>query len=270
VVSASEPLHGTATVHPDGTVTYTPAADYTGADSFSYTIGDGALTHTATVDVTVTAVNDAPVAHVGPAQSVLVGATVSLDGSGSSDVDGDALTYRWALLARPAGSVATLSDPGAVAPTFVVDRPGTYVAELIVNDGTVDSAPATLTIQAQEPAVPVAVDPLVSVSLGLMSYDRRTQQTKMQMTITNTSVTPIYGPVWIVIKAVSDPSVTLAGASGTTPDGYLYIDMTSLLGDGRLDPGEKISTWLSFNNPLRRQFSFTYSIRGLLSPLSEG
>src|SRR5204863_2820389 len=35
------PLHGTATSHPDGTITYTPAANYDGADSFTYTISDG-------------------------------------------------------------------------------------------------------------------------------------------------------------------------------------------------------------------------------------
>jgi hypothetical protein len=141
------------------------------------------------------------------------------------------------------------------------------VAQLIVNDGTVNSAPDTVTITTlSSPAVPTAVDSRVSVSLGLASYDRRTSQTRVQMTITNTSAMPIYGPVWIVIKTISDPLVTLVGSSGTTSDGYLYLNVTSLLGDGRLDPGERITTSLSFYNPLRRQFGFTYSIRGLLSP----
>src|SRR5207244_13653695 len=59
-----------------------------------------------------------------------VGTTVTLDGSQSSDVDGDPLTYRWALTVVPAGSAATLSDPTTVHPTFVVDQGGTYVAQL--------------------------------------------------------------------------------------------------------------------------------------------
>jgi hypothetical protein len=147
--------------------------------------------------------------------------------------------------------------------TYEVLATATDAAGNVGTDSTTDE----LTIGSGEPAVPVAVDSQVSVSLGLMSYDRRTMQTKMQMTITNTSQTPIYGEVWIVIKAISDPSVTLVGSSGRTSDGYLYINVTSLLGDGCLDPGEKITTWLSFYNPLRRQFNFTYSIRGLLSPL---
>jgi hypothetical protein len=59
---------------------------------------------------------------------------VQLDGSGSADPEGSALTYEWALITRPAGSTATLSNPNIVNPTFTADRPGTYVAQLVVND----------------------------------------------------------------------------------------------------------------------------------------
>jgi hypothetical protein len=41
------------------------------------------------------------------------------------------------LTATPVGSLATLSDPTAVQPTFVVDLPGTYTVQLIVDDGIV-------------------------------------------------------------------------------------------------------------------------------------
>jgi hypothetical protein len=99
-------------------------------------------------------VNNPPTADAGPAQTVLVGDTVTLDGSGSSDVDGDALTFNWSLR-PPAGSTAVLSDPTAVNPTFVVDVFGTYVAELIVNDGMVDSAPSSVNINTDNSA-PVA------------------------------------------------------------------------------------------------------------------
>ena len=65
-----------------------------------------------------------------------VGPTVTLDGSGSADVDGDALTYRWALTSVPAGSAAALSEPGGGHAVVRRRSPGTYVAQLIVNDGT--------------------------------------------------------------------------------------------------------------------------------------
>ena len=56
---------------------------------------------------------------------------------------------------RPAGSAAALVNEATATPTFVVDAPGTYVAQLIVNDGTVDSAPDTVTISTLNTA-PVA------------------------------------------------------------------------------------------------------------------
>ena len=89
--------------------------------------------------------NNKPVAEAGPPQSVEVNDTVTLDGSGSTDVDGDPLTFQWSLTPPP-GSTATLSDPTAVMPTFVADVEGAYVAQLIVNDGMENSDPDTVTI----------------------------------------------------------------------------------------------------------------------------
>ncbi|MCD4811316.1 putative Ig domain-containing protein [bacterium] len=99
--------------------------------------------------VSISTQNSPPVANAGPDQTVFVGDTVALDGSMSSDVDGDLLTFGWSLTSIPDGSAATLSDSTAVNPTFVVDRPGSYVAQLIVNDGTVDSDPDTVTVTTE-------------------------------------------------------------------------------------------------------------------------
>jgi len=115
---------------------------------------DAALTYTAADQVAVSAVNTAdtgggntaPVADAGPDQTVQVTDTVQLDGSDSTDVDGDLLTFSWTLLTQPAGSSATLDDATSVMPSFVADAPGSYEVELIVNDGTVASAPDTVTI----------------------------------------------------------------------------------------------------------------------------
>lgn len=106
--------------------------------------------------VTASSANAAPVANPGGAQSVKTGDTVQLDGTASSDADGDALTYRWSL-ATPEGSRATLDKPDAAQPAFKPDVPGTYVASLIVNDGFVDSAQASVRIAVADANVrPVA------------------------------------------------------------------------------------------------------------------
>jgi hypothetical protein len=102
-----------------------------------------------------TRINTPPVANAGPDQTVFVGDTVTLNGSGSSDADGDPLTFKWAFISVPSGSGAALSNPAAVNPTFVVDRTGSYTIRLIVNDGTIDSV-ADIVIVSTTNSRPVA------------------------------------------------------------------------------------------------------------------
>jgi len=98
-----------------------------------------------------------PVADAGLDQSVVTASSVTLDGSGSSDADGDALSYDWSLVVRPPGSRAALSDASALAPTFTADVDGAYVVQLIVHDGTVSSSADTVTITAGTGnAIPIA------------------------------------------------------------------------------------------------------------------
>lgn len=98
--------------------------------------------------------NSAPVANAGTAATVAVGDIFTFDGSASSDADSDRLTYSWSLTSRPAGSVAALSGADSVRPTFRADVVGAYVATLIVNDGRLNSLPATVTITAAVPQPP--------------------------------------------------------------------------------------------------------------------
>jgi PKD repeat protein len=106
--------------------------------------------------VNISTDNSAPVADAGADQSGLVGDRVTLDGSGSYDVDADRLTYAWSLTTVPAGSTATLSKAASLRPAFLMDLPGTYVAQLIVSDSTVGSAPDTVTIITANVAAPTA------------------------------------------------------------------------------------------------------------------
>ncbi len=101
------------------------------------------------ITVALPGANQPPVANAGLDKTVSLGATVAVNGSGSTDPDADQLTYSWSITSVPAGSGATLSDATAVNPTFVADVAGDYVLQLIANDGQFDSAPDTVMIRAQ-------------------------------------------------------------------------------------------------------------------------
>jgi RHS repeat-associated protein len=142
----STTANGTLNLYPNGSFTYTPNLNFFGTDSFTYRVFDGSLySNVATVTITVNPVNDLPVANAGSDQQVYVGDTVQLNGSGS-DADGDPLIFQWSFISRPTGSTAVLLNSNIVSPSFVVDKNGNYVVQLLVNDGTSNSAPYTVTI----------------------------------------------------------------------------------------------------------------------------
>ena len=119
----------------------------TGSDARLTSVGFWSKTQVPAI-VAALAVNVAPVANAGPDQTVVAGDVVTLTGAGSSDVNGDTLTYAWTLTSKPATSTATLTGATTVSPTFTADLAGAYVATLVVNDGTVNSAPDTVTVTA--------------------------------------------------------------------------------------------------------------------------
>jgi trimeric autotransporter adhesin len=137
------------------TVSPTFVVDKPGVYQIQLIVNDGTVDSNAAM-VTVTTENSAPVANPGANQSVNVNALVQLDGSASTDVDGDALTYSWSLISRPAGSSAALSSATAVKPAFTADVAGTYTAQLVVSDGKLNSNPATVTITTNAVQPPTA------------------------------------------------------------------------------------------------------------------
>jgi len=165
---------------------------------------------TATAKVTVTSGNHPPTANAGPDQAVTTGSTVHLNGAGSSDPDGNPLTYAWSFVSVPAGSAAALSNAAVVNPTFAADMPGTYVVQLIVNDGLVNSAPDTVTVTA------VLQNPILTA---------RAAGRQVQLNWTNVSGAAGYA----VYRgsAAGGPYVRLAQVPGTQ---LMYLDQNLTVG----------------------------------------
>jgi hypothetical protein len=79
-----------------------------------------------------------------------VSSTVTLDGSGSFDPDGQIVSYQWSLASAPTGSTATLVSTTSAITTFFPDVQGAYVAHLTVtdNDGATDVDDVNIVVNA--------------------------------------------------------------------------------------------------------------------------
>lgn len=160
----SRPAASTAVLTGADSVTPSFTPELAGTYVASLVVNDGHVNSTAsTVTVTATVGNAAPVANAGPAQTVFAASAmtpsrVQINGSASSDANGDPLTYAWTLTSRPPGSAAVITNVAGAAAEFWNDGPGVYVATLVVNDGMVSSVPATVTITSIV-AVPLTADP---------------------------------------------------------------------------------------------------------------
>ena len=152
-----------------------------------------------------------PVANAGADHSVpgamAAGARVTLDGSASTDADGDPLTYRWSGPFPEGGGTVTGVNPTVTLPL------GVSKVSLVVNDGEADS-----------PAVAVAVavaDFQVSAPAGSVAL------TRGQSTSFTITMTPQYG-------AFGAP-INLSCAPGAA-------DVTCAFSSASVTPGATVST----------------------------
>lgn len=62
---------------------------------------------------------------------IVAGAAVVLQNTDNTGVQ----SWRWRIVSRPPSSTASLTDPSAASPSFTPDVEGTYLIELIINEG---------------------------------------------------------------------------------------------------------------------------------------
>ncbi|MEC7765239.1 MAG: Ig-like domain-containing protein [Pseudomonadota bacterium] len=148
VTGVGTPSNGTATLNPDGTVTYRPNQDYTGTDTFTYTVTDeNGATDTATVTVSMTPVNDAPDAE-DDVRVIDEDTTLTFDPRvNDEDPDGDPLTI--INVGTATNGTVTDNGDGTVSYTPNADYVGTDTFEYTISDGNGETDTATITVVVQ-------------------------------------------------------------------------------------------------------------------------
>ena len=125
-------------------------ADVRGRYEATLVVHDGEAASVGDVVVILAGISATPpIARINAPTTALTGSEIAVDGVGSSDPDGDPLTFRWTLSPGPVSSRAVLANPTANRTTFTADDAGMYLVQLVVNDGFYDSPPATISIVAE-------------------------------------------------------------------------------------------------------------------------
>ncbi|MGC5326213.1 tandem-95 repeat protein [Brevibacillus sp. SYSU BS000544] len=143
------------------TIRIKPVANKNGSATITVQVSDGTNTVDETFDVTVVSVNDAPVATNG---SLSVTANQPKQGSlAATDSDGDLLTYS-IVQQGTKGNVTVDGSTGAYTYTPSPGATGNDSFTFMVNDGTIDSNTATVTVTITNlpPPIPVYYPPTIS------------------------------------------------------------------------------------------------------------
>ena len=179
-------------------------------------VRDGdSLTGTADLTVTLTKVNEAPTANAGPSQfAVQSGATVTLSGSGSDDLDaGDTLIYAWT---QTGGATVSLTGDNTATATFTAPATFTQATILTFRLRVTDSGGLhhddTVTVsggQAPEP-------PVITSATSLRAAENQTAVATLTATDADT---PAADLTWSI------PS----GAAGGADSGKFTLSSTGVL-----------------------------------------
>jgi PGF-pre-PGF domain-containing protein/PGF-CTERM protein len=187
------------------------------------------------INVTVEQVNRPPVADAGSNQSVNESTVVTLDGSESTDPDGDSLSYTWTQVSGPS---VDLSDDNTVAPEFTAPTVSTatdLVFRLMISDENGEMDNDTVTV-----AVGAVNDPPVADA----GPDQEVNETTEVQLNASDSTDPDGDVVTYSWTQIAGPSVTLSNNLIETPtftapevdtDTTLVFEVTANDGNGGAD-----------------------------------
>jgi PKD repeat protein/serine/threonine protein phosphatase PrpC len=208
-----------------GAFTFTPNAGFTGTNTFNYTLNVGGCTDTGTVTIQVLAANTAPVA-TNNAFTMVEGTTFVVPAPGvmADDNNGDGGAAGFgisaALVTAPVSGTLVFNADGSFTYTPIVGFTGPLTFTYQVNDGSLTSNIATVTITVIANNAPLA--------------NNNTYNTPQNITLTVPALTGVLANDF---DADADPLTAVLGTtvlSGTltlNPNGsFTYIPATGFTG----------------------------------------
>ena len=205
-------LEGTATATPSFAAPAQLAADAVLTFALRVTDAQGLVSEVDEVAVTVSAgANDAPVADAGPDRTVEEGEAVVLDGGGSSDPEGEALTYAWEQTGGPA---VTLEGADGAEPAFTA--PSQLAADLALTFALRVTDARGLVSPADSVAVTVAAG-VNDAPLADAGEDRTVEEGEAVVLDGGSSADPEGETLIYSWRQTGGPAVTLEGADTATP-----------------------------------------------------
>jgi len=277
IVSATQGAHGTTAITPDSqAITYSPQAGFTGSDSFTYTITDGQCSDSAIVSITVSTNNHPPVANP-QSVTVLRNTPSNIILTGSDPDQDDPLTFT--VTSGPSNGSLSGNPPNVVyTPTPGYSGADSFMFK--VNDGKVDSAPATVSIQVSSMlptaapvlspgsgSYPVPTDVMISCATpGAAIYytTNGNDPTKLDTYIYNGSAVHLASSVTLKAKAfapgysdgaettavytINAPPFVSAGPQQTT-NGSTVTLQGFVSDDGLIGGGTRFTNWSCVSGP---------------------
>ncbi len=158
-------------------------ADVSGTYVLGLVVTDAEGLSSAADEVEVSSNNMAPTSVAGADQLVILGASVNLEGSGSTDPEGDSLAFSWSITTAPAGSTASLVGEDTEAPSLLPDIAGVYEIKLDVSDfigaGTPDTVAITVATTEDFAQIQIAAAADVVSALTLGEFAKKGNQKKL-------------------------------------------------------------------------------------------
>lgn len=231
VALVAQPLHGTATVNQDGTITYANNGAEFATDTFTYTVLDSSnnISNVATVLVTVTPVNDLPVA-VNDTLTVNEGAAATLNlATNDTDAEGQLNRNSIIIVTQPANGSVTVGTNGNVTYTSngneVTSDSFTYT---IADSSGGVSAVGTVNVVVNPLNDAPTIGTIGNVStnedtatgaIAVIVNDAETAAASLNVTATSSNTTLVPNASIVVGGSGSNRTVTItpaANASGTS------------------------------------------------------